>query len=597
MSDLVRSGNRQRVCKARVVGPAVETSAAIQDEDADTVASLFQSVGALEPPFNPSTLLKYWENSSSLNQNIEAYQVNIDGLGHRLVPRVDFTAAEAVDKVRDGMWIERIRASEARDYDSVMDPVDLLPRDEDVSERIIELKMQARLEKARLESFFEYANPEGSFVKLRTETRHDYEITGNAYWEVLRNRAGEIARFVLVPPMHIRCTPLDQEATTVDERVRVGFSWETVRQHKFFRRYLQRVGSKVVWFKFFGDPRVVSRSTGKIYQDIGEFEREKNPGDQPATELIHFKIHSSGEAYGIPRWIGSLVSVDGSISADQVNAAYFDNKAVPPLAILVSGGRLSDDSVKRLETYVRDHIKGQENFHKILILEAEDAADALSSHEHPKLHFERLVDAQHGDALFQKYDERNIDKVGSSFRMPRLLRGDVRDFNRGTALTSLRFADEQVFEPEREAFDSWINRVILPMLNIVMWTFRSKGPRTRDPEKVAEIILGLTGAGVIVPNEAREMSNDLLGHELDPLEADWARQPIKLTLAGFEPPRDAEDEAEAEAEDGTSGRFTVEEFVSDSKEQLQRMAAESRRQAEFGQRSTKASVLPFRLKD
>lgn len=544
--------NRSNLYKARTLGGDVQTPSALPDSD-EQLDALFTGSGVLEPSYDPQTLVRVWENSSALDQNIQSYVTNIDGLGYRLAPRIDLNADDAEEKVRDAMWVERVRIAETTALPEgagsgqgqppptlpSSDLLELMPTDEEVTLRLEQLRTLMRLESARLKAFLEAASTEGSFSTLRKLTRKDREITGNAYWEVLRNQVGGVARFVQVPPTHVRLTPADEYPTVVEQRVRVGLGFETVSQPRFFRRYVQAVGRRLVWFKQFGDPRVVSQKTGKIFTDMETFMAEKDPEDQPATELAHFRIHRTGEAYGVPRWIGNLLSVLGSRSADEVNHAYFDNKAIPPLALLVSGGRLSTDSVDKIETYIRDNIKGKNNFHKILVIEAEDDADPLAPHELPVVKIERLTDAQQGDALFQNYDERNIDKTGSSFRLPRLLRGDVRDFNKSTADASLRFADEQIFEPERVEFDDWFNRTILAELGISLWNLRSNGPQTRDPEKIAEVILGLTKAGVLTPNEARELSSDVVGLDLETLPAGWAKQPLQLTLAGFAPPETA----------------------------------------------------------
>ena len=58
----------------------------------------------------------------------------------------------------------------------------------------------------------------------------------------------------------------------------------------------------------------------------------------------------------------------GNRQSEEGNFIYFENRSVPPLAVLVSGGRLNSDSVKSLEDHIRNNIKGSRNNHKILIL-------------------------------------------------------------------------------------------------------------------------------------------------------------------------------------------------------------------------------------
>lgn len=145
-----------------------------------------------------------------------------------------------------------------------------------------------------------------------------------------------------------------------------------------------------------------------------------------------------------------------------------------------------------------------------------------------------MTDAQQQDALFQKYDERNIDKVGMAFRMPQLMRGDSREFNRSVADAQLRFAEDQVFQPERDEFDHLINRRLLADMGIRFWRFRSQTPVTRDPERMSVMIERLVRVGVLTPEEGRTLASDVFNHELRKIGDDWVKRPITLTLAGIQ---------------------------------------------------------------
>jgi len=521
------SQTREYVIKARIAGEGVSAPSAMQDDAIDALQKVFKRAGVLTPPYDPRWLMKIAENSSALNQNVEAYMTNIDGLGYRLEPIFDFQAADIVDQVREAMWVSNGKMD--------AEP----PGDEEVNTQIKVLRRQARFEELKFNGFLQFINPDGSFTSLRRETRQHLEITGNAYWEILRNREGAIARAMLVPSTHMRLTAADEDPIEVEDTVRVGqFQESTVTQYRFFRRFVQAIGNSTVYFKEFGDPRIVSRKTGKVYPDIDSFEKARtDETDAPANEILHFKLPRPGEAYGIPRWIGSLLSVLGSRAADEVNYDYFDNKAIPPLALLVQGGRIGADDVTVIRDYIQNHIKGRQNFHKILIIEAvADAASTMSGvTTQPTLKFERLSDQQLSEGQFQKYDERNIDKIGSAFRLPRLIRGDVRDFNKATAAASLRFSEEQVFAPERGEFDALFNRKVLPELGITLWRFKTLGNRTRDPDVVSEIVERLVKAHVLSVNEGREIIADAMGIAVPSLPFTWAKHPIELVLAGMVP--------------------------------------------------------------
>ena len=408
----------------------------------------------------------------------------------------------------------------------------LEPTAEDVTARLAELRRLAQVERARLEAFFDFCCFDHSFVDLRRRTRQDLEVTGNAFWEVLRDGKGDLARLVYVPSYTVRLLPLDRNPVEVSERVRVStITYETVSARRRLRRYVQIQGTEQVYFKSFGDPRVVSRTTGRIFPDVAALKAAR-PDDGPATELLHFAIHSPRSPYGVPRWVGTLLSVMGSRQMEEVNYLYFENKSVPPLALLVSGGRLSDASVPRIERFIEENLKGKANFHKILILEADGGGTGDGGRA--KIELRPLTDAQQQDALFQIYDERNIDKVGSAFRLPRLLRGESKDFNRSTAESALRFAEDQVFQPERDEFDFLVNRKLLSDMGIRFWRFRSQTPVTRDPERMTEAVERLVRVGVLTPEEGRVLAGDIFNREFRKIGDDWVRRPITLTLAGIQ---------------------------------------------------------------
>ncbi|MCL2726684.1 MAG: phage portal protein, partial [Polyangiaceae bacterium] len=517
----------QTILKAVVVGARVQDPASRPaGEDPNTA---FSSAGALQPPYDPEALCLLVEHSNSLRQNVDAYATNIDGNGYRFDAVIDFDAEDARAKVADAMTLERL---EARDAGTLPEGMSLTPSADEVSVRFIELRQLARVERARLESFFDFCCFDHSFVDLRRRTRQDLEVTGNAFWEVLRDGKGDLARLVYVPSYTVRLLPLDREAVEVHERVRVSpVSFDTVSARRRMRRYVQIQGTEHVYFKSFGDPRVISRSKGRVFPDVTAL-KAANPDDGPATELLHFAIHSPRSPYGVPRWVGTLLSVLGSRQMEEVNYLYFENKSVPPMALLVSGGRLSEASVPRIERFIEENLKGKANFHKILILEA----DGVGSGEggRAKIELRPLTDAQQQDALFQVYDERNIDKVGSSFRLPRLLRGESKDFNKATAESALRFAEDQVFQPERAEFDFLMNRKVLADMGVRFWRFRSQTPVTRDPERMTEMVERLVRVGVLTPEEGRLLASDVFNREFRKIDDDWTKRPITLTLAGVQ---------------------------------------------------------------
>lgn len=501
--------------------------------DSDKQSGLFKSQGALVPVYDPGLLVLIFENSSALRPNVDAYVTNIDSFGHTYEPVLDVTSEDALEKVRDALRIERA-------HGAISGASSEEPTDEETSARLELLKTEMRAERAMLENFFEnctqdmpFSGPEG----LRGLTRQDIEVLGSGYWEVLRNELGEVAQFNHLPGKAIRLMPLEPEVVQVQADKRLSLlSSQQITVRKRFRRHVQisETSDRVLFYKEFGDPRAVDTNTGKVFPDeaaaLAAFKDLHGQTFRPATEILPFKISSPRSPYGVPRWIGTLLAVLGTRQSEEVNFLYFENRSVPPMALIVSGGRLGADAVKRLEDHITTQVRGKRNFHKMMIIEAETSGDPNTGRM--RIVLQPLTEAQQKDGLFQAFEEKNADKVGQAFRLPRLLRGDVRDFNRSTAEASVDFAEIQVFGPIRQQFDWMMNKQILPVLGARYHRFKSNAPTVRDPEALSAMIKDLVTANVLTPGEGRELAADVFNRAFDKVKAAWSDQPVGVTLAG-----------------------------------------------------------------
>jgi capsid portal protein len=190
------------------------------------------------------------------------------------------------------------------------------------------------------------------------------------------------------------------------------------------------------------------------------------------------------------------------------------------------------------------------------VLEAEPAAKGiggaagLPSQDKVKIELKPLTDAIFKDALWQGYAEGNRKELGQSFRLPPMLRGDTERLNRATAEVAQQATEQQVFQPERKDIEFEINRTILSDMGVMLWRFRLNGPDTTNTEQVAQFIKDLS-EGVMTVNEARREASQLFSIDLPPIDADWARMPVKQALAGFapEPLPEEQEEEEKDAEE------------------------------------------------
>jgi PBSX family phage portal protein len=507
------TSQRIETVKAQLVGAGGAQSNVLPPEASQQ--NKFSEAGALDPPLPFERICGLFYISSILRQNIDSYITNIDSFGWVPEPSIELnarTVKELLTVQNDGE----------------------VPSDETVDSTLTKWRAEAAVELARMRNFFDFVNPEKTFTELRREARLDHELIGNSGFEVLRDGEGRPNVISFVPFCTMRVLPLDPAAPVVREEVphkTDPVTLDTVVVSKRYRTYVQFQDNIMVFFKEYGDTRLASAMTGVFYENEEQMKKEE-PEAVAATEFWHRKIPAPNEVYGMPRWIGTLLCVLGNRLSEEVNFLYFDNKSVPPLAILVSGGRIAGDSISKIESFVENRIKGEANFHRILILEAESAEGKDSKNAgRAQIKLVPLTEAQQQDALFQKYDARNADKVGASFRLPGILRGESRNLNRATAAIAKALAEEQVFQPERDAFDADINRRILPALGIRFWEFKTKGPKQRDPQVLATMLTQLVAQGVIMPDEAREIAKDIFGREFERRKGELFEQPLRVSVA------------------------------------------------------------------
>ncbi|MEN6368973.1 MAG: hypothetical protein ABFD77_04655, partial [Thermotogota bacterium] len=576
---------RQLLAKAVVMtGREVDEPSAIasMEERRDN----YGDSGAVDPPYDPESLLNYIELTPHVAPNISSYQVNIEGYGFRAVliePWMsDLDSQEARDAVRDALQIERwveeeeaaLAAAEKADGDGGTTPTDGEPgqpdsttvepggeaeppaeepeaegednegvTESDIDEAIEKLRVQIRREKYLFDAFFKNCCSKMSFVKLRRVTRGDIEAHGWGAWEMLiQKTTGKLKRLNYIPGYTIR--PLRDEGELVDavepDPITPISEGREISVPRRFRRYVQIVEDKKVYFKSPGDPRIVSRQTGKIYKSVAEMRRPKDDGGEgkeatEANELIYFSLHDPRTPCPPPRWIGNLLAVLGVREADELNYFYLDSSAIPPGILFVSGGKVPREMKDRLEQRLSAEFSGPEGKNKIFVVEAHPMAQKGNDRTMlPTMEFTSLREAQQTDATFTKYDERSADRIGASFRLPPMLRGYTpKDLNRATAIAALAFAETQVFSPERDDVDWIIDKEILPRIGVRLYAFKSNPPATKSPEEIAELIRVAAPQGGILPYEIRTLLSEALNVQLSTIDEQWGYWPMAMTLAGL----------------------------------------------------------------
>ena len=447
--------------------------------DYDSVFDAFAKeagVGAvilLRPPYLPGKMYELYEQSSKLNACVAAYVDNIDGYGYDII--------STISEDDDIQGEENPQAKELRD-------------------------------------FFDMPNDIESLTTIRERLRRDLEITGNAYLEVVRGMDGKPVMIFWMDSKRVRLTATREPVVQNVKVIRNG-SPVLVPAEKRYRSYCMltsegaATGPRARYFKQYGDQRTMNAQTGEF---------EDNP-DIPATEVIHFKI--GNDIYGIPRWIGAMLSVIGAWKSNSINYDLFDNQGIPPIIVTVAGGALTEDSFENLVNLFRK-AKGSQNFHKLLVLEADSTSSSIDGKDAtPKIEVQNMTEYRKEDAMFLDYIEYcNEDIQKNGFRLPGMFIGISDDANYATAFIVRKSAEEQLFIPERRRFDEVINKTIVKDFGVKNLAFKSNGPVMQSTDNIQNILALLVNSGVFTVNGLISFVNSNLGTNIALYEEDWANE-------------------------------------------------------------------------
>lgn len=462
-----------------------ERSSAIVDED---VNSFGFSSRVIKPPLSQQELSVLSEYSGSLGQNLDAMMIGVEGFGQKVV--------EA-----DGLNQAHKKTFET----------------------------EINIEKGWLEThLFKNPNPNESLKELRKQLQKDKQTTGNAYLELVPGlKEGMYSCYNRIEPSNVWLVKADKKFTRISQKyVNENFQLKEKTFLVRLRRFVQIVGKQKVFFKEFRDPRPIHAKTGEVLRIRANASGKQVPVDSQgkevksgllARELYHFKIPTTRRTpYGMPSYTGNIIAIKGSRSGEESNILTLQNNNVPSMAVMISGGMLTDGSIERLQEFVDTSIKGDLNYSKFLILEGESNHDSLSGASSMKIEIKPLTNEQHTDALWDKYDDKNNAKIRRGFRQPQVMVGETEDISRDVAETSEKMAEKYVYNPERESTDECWNKIIIQQ-GIRFHVIKGNSPNVTNDQDLIKILSTAEKTGGITPRIAHMILEDVLNRKLPPL--------------------------------------------------------------------------------
>jgi len=315
---------------------------------------------------------------------------------------------------------------------------------------------------SKLMDFFNKCNEEEDITSVCKKVMLDYEACGNGYFEVVRDPTKEEGIKALY---HVNAT--------------------TIRLTKDKEKWVQKIGINKVYFKKWGDPRILNKETG-VFSDAVD-------PDMAGTELIQLKQHTYRSSYyGLPEWLPALFQMYGEMKEKEYNLDFFSNHGIPAYAVILEGVDMDADLKKEIQAYFETEIK--RNPHRTMI---------FSTPEGATVKFERLsVEAK--EASFRVYRKDNRDDVLTAHHVPPYRASIIEKGQLGGTVAEDvdRIYLDSVINPRQRDFTWVINELLLwEGFQITSFAFEFLDIDIRDKKVQAEIDQAYFNMGARTANE------------------------------------------------------------------------------------------------
>lgn len=437
----------------------------------------------IKPPYNLNALARLIDENAFLSQCVEAMVTNIFGHGYR--------------------W-------------------DHLAGDDGKRGTAKPKSRKAKNELLTLQQIVDCPNGDTSWQEVIDAAETDYEVTGNAYLEIGRDQQSRVTMISHISSPSVRLTSRDKDSVEITVQMMRGNKIVSQKVKKRFRRYVQLVGNKRIYFKEIGDPRKIDPKTGDVNDALSV--------EESATEVYHHHRYNPRSQYGVPRWLSQLPAVLGSRQSELTNLDFFNDNAIPAMAISVAGGDLSQDTIDHIEEKFTS-VRGRKAANRVVVIEAlgdSSSAGIDGRINPPKIEIKALTDERQKDGLFLDYKKDCGESIRSSFRLPPLFIGLSTDVSYATAKTSFEIAESQIFGPERWRWDQFFNLVVFASWSPEYWFYRSLPARITNSDDIVNAIEKFENSGGLTPNISIQLANEYFGLDLQEIEEPWGNYPFEI---------------------------------------------------------------------
>lgn len=239
-----------------------------------------------------------------------------------------------------------------------------------------------------------------TFRRLLSNTVRDLGITGNAYWEIVKNEAGtKIVALARIDPRMMRI--ISDKHGTILKYIQTGQQGESVT-----------------------------------------FE---------ANEIIHYKldVDPDNEVFGFSPMEPILWEARIDQSSKMTNYYFYENKAQPGVWYVLEDG-LSKEAKEKAINLIKEQLSGPQNAYKSTIL---DGVKEIKTFDLTNKDMEYL--------LGRKY---STEKICAAYGVPKFLLGYTEDTNYSNGREMMRKFYEGTIQPIEEGLTETINRYLIALL-------------------------------------------------------------------------------------------------------------------------------------
>lgn len=279
----------------------------------------------------------------------------------------------------------------------------------------------------------------------------DYELYGNAFIEVVRNKKEEIIEIYHIPAKYCMIQIRNDNIVLIQNTI---------------------------------NGEVLFNKLGTITKEYSEFIQIKN-------------YNPKSIYYGLPEYVSCIPSMVLDKNAKDYNISYFENDAKPNMIIKFIGAEISPTLKNEIATFFSDNTKGVTKKGKCLILQSDSPDD--------KIEVDEIGDAKNTDAAYRGLREDNRDEIITAHRVPKSLIGISKAGSLGNKEDAeLKIFKTSVIDPKKSKLEFTFNEILFKSMNIENPNFKLTIYDIDDSLVTSQYYKNLVEVGIYTPSEAKD---------------------------------------------------------------------------------------------